>query len=117
MYTSCESFYAKDDKAKLEDETELKKVCAFIKDNSIPRFISDWHTIKPYACSNSDITRQLHSYGINLRYMGSIVSLLESKKEFQYLSMVLTRSIFVRSLKHYINEILRGCGSGDVHVT
>ena len=31
--------------------------------------------------------------------------------------MVMTRAIFVRSLKHYINEILRGCGLNDVHLT
>lgn len=47
----------------------------------------------------------MHTYGINMRYMGKIVALLDSKSEYLHMRMVVTRAIFVRSLKHYINEI------------
>ena len=120
LHTSFEPYYdleKPEDVAKKAGEIEdLKKLAKFLDDYSINKFIHDWHNTKPFASDDKDITNMLHTYGINLRYLGKI---LTKTKEitFPNLHMVLHRTIFVRSMKHFINSILRDCTTTNLNST
>lgn len=120
QYTSFEPYYdteKPEDVAKKASEIEeQKKQSNFLEEHSISKFISDWHKTKPFASDNKDITAMFHTYGINMRYLGNVLK-KATEKLFPNLNMVLCRVIFVRSLKHFINEALRECSTIDQNAT
>jgi len=78
LHTSFEPYYdleKPEDVAKKAGEIEdLKKLAKFLDEYSINKFVHDWHNTKPFASDNKDITTMLHTYGINLRYLGKILT-------------------------------------------
>jgi Translation initiation factor eIF3 subunit 135 len=65
-----------------------------------------------------------HNHGVNMRYLGAAITQLEATKEaklhlhtgpFKHIKSMFERDIFLRSLKHVFNRVLRDeCGGTDL---
>ena len=49
----------------------------------------------------------MHNYGINVRYLGTIIKQIDELKKAKYARSICERSIYVRSAKHVINKHIR----------
>lgn len=103
---------------------DLEEACQFLKNDLIKTFLLEWSKTSPFPCDNNDITTFLHKYGINLRYLGAIYDICNKNVQnpqmgsyrsiYHVMGFMIERMVFVRSLKHYIFEVLRSIDDYEI---
>lgn len=85
----------------LEKQKKLVQDAAeFLVTKQIPAFIKEHiaHTSPPM--DGSSITEALHSHGINVRYLGKVISFLSQMPRMEYLHRIAVMELIVRAAKH-----------------
>ncbi|PVU88341.1 hypothetical protein BB559_005618 [Furculomyces boomerangus] len=92
-----------------EDETVTTNVSKFLNDTIIPGFINELMAANLAPITGKSLTKHMHNRGINMRYLGKIISLLLQKndKSTDAIIHLIAREMVTRSIKHIIRSFFK----------
>lgn len=94
-----------DDGLKAAETEQLKSVASFIVDNAIPFFKSELGSNPTSGPIDMEgLIELLHKYGINVRYLGRILTQLDQPAD-KFFRVLLEKTILIRSLRKYFRKI------------
>lgn len=86
---------------------ELEELSHFIIKQAIPNLITDLVNGESIRLTDSSsISEIFHSHGINMRYLGKVIKLIDFK-EHPHLKILLERVVLVKCLKHVIRSVMK----------
>ncbi|KAI0180887.1 clustered mitochondria-domain-containing protein [Hypoxylon sp. FL1284] len=89
------------------DEEQVRNACKHLRESAIPEFVND---IKagdlPFPMDGLSLTKMMHKRGINMRYLGKIVTLCEGSR-LVHLRDLCLQEIISRAFKHVAGKYLR----------
>ncbi|KAJ2975215.1 hypothetical protein NUW58_g8420 [Xylaria curta] len=89
------------------DEEDVRNACKHLRDVVIPDFIKEINSSElPFPMDGSSLTKMLHKRGINMRYLGMIISLSEGQK-LSLLGELCIQEVIARAFKHVAGKYLR----------
>ncbi|KAJ2904621.1 hypothetical protein MKZ38_007600 [Zalerion maritima] len=94
-------------KEMIADEQDVRSACVYLREKAIPELLNDLKESEmSFPMDGHSLSRVLHKRGINMRYLGKIVSMCRGSK-LEALADVCTREMIARSLKHIAARYLR----------
>ncbi len=95
-----------------QHKKKLEEVCKFLKTVAVKRAIEEMknETEKSYTmCDSKSFSKFLHSFGINIRYLGYLHDRISEQglELNSNLLLFLERIILVRCLKHVFRKVMR----------
>ncbi|KAI0480497.1 putative eukaryotic translation initiation factor 3 subunit CLU1/TIF31 [Xylariaceae sp. FL0804] len=89
------------------DEEEVRNACKHLRDSSIPEFVKDITSSDlAFPMDGRSLTAMMHKRGINMRYLGKIVSLCDGPRLMR-LRDLCVQEIISRAFKHVAAKYLR----------
>ncbi|KAI1505488.1 eukaryotic translation initiation factor 3 135 kDa subunit [Biscogniauxia marginata] len=89
------------------DEEDVRNACKHLRDNAIPEFVNDIKSSDlPFPMDGQSLTKMMHKRGINMRYLGKVVSLCEGPRLLRLRDLGLQEMIS-RAFKHIAGKYLR----------
>jgi len=89
-----------------EDESRVKELSSFLLETMIPILVEDFSWMLSIPVDGLTLTQALHAHGINVRYLGLVVSHCE-KISNPIIKDLCLREMITRSTKHILRDILR----------
>lgn len=94
---------------RLKKEKQLIKDAAdFLITIQIPTFIRDCLDHSSAPLDGSTLIEAVHSRGINVRYLGKIVSMLSKVPQLEYVYVIGVSELIVRAAKHLFTNYMQG---------
>ncbi|XP_036330049.1 protein clueless [Rhagoletis pomonella] len=86
----------------------IQEAAEFLVKKQIPAFIKEHmnHTSPPM--DGTSLTEALHSHGINVRYLGKVIDMLEKMPRMEYLHRIAVVELIVRATKHIYYTYMQG---------
>ncbi|KAI8958979.1 clustered mitochondria-domain-containing protein [Daldinia sp. FL1419] len=89
------------------DEEDVRNACKYLRESAIPDFVNDIKAADlPFPMDGLSLTKMMHKRGINMRYLGKIVSLCEGPRLSRLRDLAL-QEIISRAFKHVASKYLR----------
>ncbi|KAI0851811.1 clustered mitochondria-domain-containing protein [Daldinia vernicosa] len=89
------------------DEEDVRNACKYLRESAIPDFVNDIKAADlPFPMDGLSLTKMMHKRGINMRYLGQIVSLCEGPRLSRLRDLAL-QEIISRAFKHVASKYLR----------
>ncbi|KAI2612782.1 clustered mitochondria-domain-containing protein [Hypoxylon fragiforme] len=89
------------------DEEDVRNACKHLRESAIPDFVNDIKASDlPFPMDGQSLTKMMHKRGINMRYLGTIVSLCEGPRLLRLRDLCLQETIS-RAFKHVSSKYLR----------
>ncbi|KAI8634803.1 putative eukaryotic translation initiation factor 3 subunit CLU1/TIF31 [Xylariaceae sp. FL1651] len=89
------------------DEEDVRNACKHLRDGAIPDFVNDIKSSDlPFPMDGSSLTKMMHKRGINMRYLGKVVSLCEGPRLLRLRDLCM-QEIISRAFKHVAGKYLR----------
>ncbi|KAI1133065.1 clustered mitochondria-domain-containing protein [Nemania abortiva] len=89
------------------DEEDVRNACKHLRDIGVPDFVDDIKSSDlPFPMDGSSLTKMMHKRGINMRYLGKIVSLCEGPRLLRLRDLCL-QEVISRAFKHVAGRYLR----------
>ncbi|KAI1167836.1 clustered mitochondria-domain-containing protein [Nemania serpens] len=89
------------------DEEDVRNACKHLRDVAIPDFVNDIKSSDlPFPMDGSSLAKMMHKRGINLRYLGKIISLCEGPRLLRLRDLGL-QEVISRAFKHVAGKYLR----------
>ena len=79
----------------------------FVIKSQIPSLIHDLADQTASPIDSATLSEALHSRGINIRYLGKIVDLLEKLQDMKYIHTIFVCDIITRATKHIFREYIQ----------
>ncbi|KAF2963331.1 hypothetical protein GQX73_g10250 [Xylaria multiplex] len=96
-----------EEKEMAADEEDVRNACKHLRDAVIPDFVNDIKSSDlPFPMDGSSLAKMMHKRGINMRYLGSIVSLCEGSRLLRLRDLCL-QEVISRAFKHVAGKYLR----------
>lgn len=91
-----------------EDETNVRTVCAHLRDTVIPGLITELNDSDVgFPMDGQSLCQLLHKRGINIRYLGQLTTLAKDKgRRLEAFYVVALQEMVVRAFKHIVNGLL-----------
>ncbi|KAI2470568.1 clustered mitochondria-domain-containing protein [Annulohypoxylon bovei var. microspora] len=89
------------------DEEDVRNSCKYLRESAIPDFVNDIKVSDlPFPMDGLSLAKMMHKRGINMRYLGKIVSLCEGPRLLRLRDLCL-HEIISRAFKHVAGKYLR----------
>ncbi|KAI0435144.1 clustered mitochondria-domain-containing protein [Xylaria sp. FL1042] len=89
------------------DEEDVRNACKHLRDTAIPDFINDIKSSDlAFPMDGISLTKMMHKRGINIRYLGKIISLCEDPRLLRLRDLCL-QEVISRAFKHVAGRYLR----------
>ncbi|KAI2626650.1 clustered mitochondria-domain-containing protein [Hypoxylon sp. NC1633] len=89
------------------DEEDVRNACRYLRESAIPDFVNDIKASElPFPMDGQSLTKMMHKRGINMRYLGKIVSLCEGPRLLRLRDLCL-QEIISRAFKYVAGKYLR----------
>ncbi|KAI1374651.1 clustered mitochondria-domain-containing protein [Hypoxylon crocopeplum] len=89
------------------DEEDVRNACKYLRESAIPDFVNDIKASDlPFPMDGLSLTKMMHKRGINMRYLGKVVSLCEGPRLLRLQELCLQEMIS-RAFKHVAGNYLR----------
>ncbi|RYC64054.1 hypothetical protein CHU98_g2172 [Xylaria longipes] len=89
------------------DEEDVRNACKHLRDVLVPDFVNDIKSSDlPFPMDGASLAKMMHKRGINMRYLGKIVSLCEGPRLLRLRDLCL-QEVISRALKHVAGKYLR----------
>ncbi|KAI1772445.1 clustered mitochondria-domain-containing protein [Hypoxylon cercidicola] len=89
------------------DEEDVRNACKYLRESVIPEFVNDIKAADlPFPMDGQSLTKMMHKRGINMRYLGSVVSACEGPRLLRLRDLCL-QEIISRAFKHVAGKYLR----------
>ncbi|RDA87497.1 hypothetical protein CP532_1610 [Ophiocordyceps camponoti-leonardi (nom. inval.)] len=97
-----------EEKAQLEsDEKEVREACQHLRDHAIPELLRELSQSEvSFPMDGQSLSRLLHKRGINIRYLGMVVTLATDKR-LRCLREICIQDMVARAFKHVAAAYLR----------
>ncbi|KAI0804098.1 clustered mitochondria-domain-containing protein [Xylaria sp. FL0064] len=96
-----------DKKELAADEEDVRNACKHLRDTAIPDFVNDIKSSDlAFPMDGISLTKMMHKRGINMRYLGKIVSLCEDPRLLR-LRDLCVQEVISRAFKHVAGRYLR----------
>ncbi len=106
LFTHIKTHYD-DEKERQADIQNIKDLAVFIKKTAIPDLVESLHAEEKEIYDSDSLSNLMHSYGINVRYLGEIIDYISKANKTKYARVICERSVYSRSVKHVVNKYLR----------
>ena len=103
-------------------EDEVRDLAKFLAEKQVPSVVNDLKALENVPTDSLSLETFFHSHGVNMRYLGKALALLQAKDQkpatvlhqgkFKHIRSLFEREIFLRSIKHVFNRILRDESGG-----
>ena len=104
-----------------QNEDEVKDLANFLKEKAVTSAVNDLKSLDNIPSDSLSLETFLHARGVNIRYLGTILNQLTKPIEvstkspasfahlgkYKHIRALLEREIYLRSIKHVFNRILR----------
>jgi protein TIF31 len=86
----------------------VKDAAEFLLLSQIPNFICECleHSTSPIDCYT--LTEALHHHGINMRYLGTVTTMVEKQGALSYLHSICITALLTRATKHLYKTYMQG---------
>lgn len=89
------------------DEEDVRNACKYLRESAIPDFVNDINgSDLAFPMDGQSLTKMMHKRGINMRYLGKVVSLCEGSRLLRLRDICL-QEIISRAFKHAVGKYLR----------
>ncbi|KAH8158783.1 hypothetical protein CIB48_g9475 [Xylaria polymorpha] len=89
------------------DEEDVRNACKHLCDVAVPDFVNDIKSSDlPFPMDGASLAKMMHKRGINMRYLGKIVSLCEGPRLLRLRDLCL-QEVISRAFKHVAGKYLR----------
>ncbi|KXJ94621.1 eukaryotic translation initiation factor 3 135 kDa subunit [Microdochium bolleyi] len=89
------------------DEEDVRNACKYLRETAIPDFVNDVKSSDlPFPTDGQSLTKMLHRRGINLRYLGKVMSSCEGPR-LTLLRNLCLQEVIARAFKHVAGKYLR----------
>ncbi|KAI0443406.1 clustered mitochondria-domain-containing protein [Xylaria telfairii] len=89
------------------DEEDVRNACKHLRDVAVPDFVNDIKSSDlPFPMDGPSLAKMMHKRGINMRYLGKIVSLCEGPRLLRLRDLCL-QEVISRAFKHVAGKYLR----------
>ncbi|KAI1423799.1 clustered mitochondria-domain-containing protein [Xylaria sp. FL1777] len=89
------------------DEEDVRNACKHLRDAAIPDFVNDIKSSDlPFPMDGSSLAKMMHKRGINMRYLGKVISLCEGPRLLRLRDLCL-QEVISRAFKHVASKYLR----------
>ncbi|KAI0416236.1 clustered mitochondria-domain-containing protein [Xylaria grammica] len=89
------------------DEEDVRNACKHLRDAAIPDFVNDIKSSDlPFPMDGSSLAKMMHKRGINMRYLGKVISLCEGPRLLRLRGLCL-QEVISRAFKHVAGKYLR----------
>lgn len=89
------------------DEEDVRNACKHLRDTAVPDFVNDIKSSDlPFPMDGSSLAKMMHKRGINMRYLGKVVSLCEGPRLLRLRDLCL-QEVVSRAFKHVAGKYLR----------
>ncbi|KAI1106852.1 clustered mitochondria-domain-containing protein [Jackrogersella minutella] len=89
------------------DEEDVRNACKHLRESAIPDFVNDIKVSDlPFPMDGLSLTKMMHKRGINMRYLGKVVSLCEGPRLLRLRELCL-QEIISRAFKYVAGKYLR----------
>jgi len=100
-----------DEESIKEAEAQVKELGDFLMNYVIPLLANEIRNNMAYPSDSVSLAKFFHSRGVNLRYLGYVVKLLNNSKPF--IKDLMIREMIVRSTKHILHAFLQTLGEAQ----
>ena len=92
-----------------KDEALVKDVARYLVEEQLPFLVNELKQGDSVPIDSQSLTELLHRNGVNMRYLGRMLKLIESSSsnEHKHLRHLIEREIVLRSAKHVFRQHLR----------
>jgi hypothetical protein len=87
-----------------EHNAEVTEATNFLRHTVLTQFSEDLKSNKIYVTSRKELVREMHSHGINIRYLGLLRSLIHKVPRLQAITML---EMILRCIKNYVGRKFR----------
>ncbi|KAI1755364.1 clustered mitochondria-domain-containing protein [Xylaria castorea] len=89
------------------DEEDVRNACKHLRDVAVPDFVNDIKSSDlPFPMDGASLAKMMHKRGINMRYLGKVVSLCEGPRLLRLRDLCL-QEVISRAFKHVAGKYLR----------
>jgi len=87
----------------------LKDLAKYLKEDILKEYLTDIKNFEEdFPVESKSLTESVHKYGINLRYYGELINLIDKEfKSLSWLKNLIIRDIIMRSASHYFNSAIK----------
>ncbi|KAK9453431.1 clustered mitochondria-domain-containing protein [Dipodascopsis uninucleata] len=92
----------------VEDEKSVRELCSYVTNTLIPNLLADITAGSvSIPLDSTQLTKLMHKRGINMRYLGYFIGLIDPKdSRVEALRGLLIQEVIIRSCKYAINSIM-----------
>ena len=102
----------------------MRDLAAFLLDKAVGGLVTNLMSLVDIPTDSLSLETFFHSQGVNMRYLGQALSILRKKDtqgeknvlhhgKYKHIRSLFEREIFLRSLKHVFNRIIRDESGGS----
>lgn len=102
------------------DEDLVRDAGTYLRDVTIPGLVAEWHLLKSLPMDSATLTNAMHRRGINMRYLGSMVSQVDKivadageaktpqlEERATFIKDLCLHEMVIRAAKHVLRDWLR----------
>lgn len=86
---------------------DIQSATVYLRETLIPQFVQVLYNMNPLVRDQVDLIQELHFHGINVRYLGTVLSLLDRRPAAIIWRARILIEMTSRSIKDAVNELLR----------
>ncbi|GAB5586112.1 Intracellular distribution of mitochondria [Umbelopsis nana] len=99
-----------------EQENNVREASKFLADSVIPSLVLDFSSYVVSPLDGDALTKAMHQRGINMRYLGKIVGLVEISKDnrLDHVKVIAVQEMVTRAAKRILRNLLSSCTVCDI---
>ncbi|KAI9279396.1 clustered mitochondria-domain-containing protein, partial [Umbelopsis sp. AD052] len=99
-----------------EHENNVRDASKFLAESVIPSLVLDFSSYVVSPLDGDALTKAMHQRGINMRYLGKIVQLVEISKDnrLDHVKVIAIQEMVTRASKRILRNLLTSCDITDI---
>ncbi|CAM0142559.1 Intracellular distribution of mitochondria [Umbelopsis sp. WA50703] len=99
-----------------QQEDDVRGASKFLTESVIPSLVLDFSSYAISPLDGDSLTKTMHQRGINMRYLGKIVELVELSKDNRlgHVRVIAVQEMITRASKRILRNLLSDCSMCDV---
>jgi protein TIF31 len=115
-FTGVKTKKGEHEDATREQENNVREASKFLIESVIPSLVLDFSSYVVSPLDGDALTKAMHQRGINMRYLGKIVEMVEISKDnrLDHVKVIAIQEMVTRASKRILRNLLTSCAITDI---